>query len=158
MTVAIPTKTAPSDTPSATRRTYAVLGGRRTLRGGEESLADLQERIRRGLPYGALEAAMAALELSREQAAELLHVPLRTLSRRKRQHRLEPEESDRLVRLARVAGQAITVLGSGETASRWLRRPNRALGGAVPLELLDTDPGARRVEQELGRIEHGVMS
>jgi len=39
-----------------------------------------------------------------------------------------------------------------------LRRGNRALGGAAPVELLDTDGGARVVKQTLDRIAYGVFS
>jgi uncharacterized protein (DUF2384 family) len=39
-----------------------------------------------------------------------------------------------------------------ETATRWLRRTNWALGGASPLESIDTERGARTVEDVLGRI------
>jgi putative toxin-antitoxin system antitoxin component (TIGR02293 family) len=80
------------------------------------------------------------------------------LARRKDKRTLNPVESDRLYRLARVALMAIEVLGSHEKAKQWLERPNRALGGETPLSLLDTDIGARQVEAVLGRIEHGVFS
>jgi putative toxin-antitoxin system antitoxin component (TIGR02293 family) len=49
-------------------------------------------------------------------------------------------------------------LGDDETARRWLRRPNRALGGRTPLESLDTELGARLVENVLGRIAYGGVS
>jgi len=58
----------------------------------------------------------------------------------------------------RIAAQAAEVLGSEEKASRWLHSPNRALGGSRPLDVVDTDLGAREVEAVLGRIEHGVYS
>jgi putative toxin-antitoxin system antitoxin component (TIGR02293 family) len=45
-----------------------------------------------------------------------------------------------------------------ETATRWLKRPNRALGGAAPLDLIDTELGARSVENVLGRIAYGSVS
>lgn len=137
---------------------YETLGGPRVLRDSRPGLTELGERVRRGLPYAALEAVMGELGLSREQVAEALHLPERTLARRKKDRRLHPDESDRLFRLARIAAQAAEVLGSTEKAARWLQRPNRALGGRVPLGLLDTDPGTREVEEVLGRIEHGVYS
>jgi uncharacterized protein (DUF2384 family) len=40
----------------------------------------------------------------------------------------------------------------------WLQRPNRALNGELPIRLLDTDIGARQVEDILGKIEHGNVS
>jgi putative toxin-antitoxin system antitoxin component (TIGR02293 family) len=61
-------------------------------------------------------------------------------------------------RLGRITTLAVEVLGDAERATRWLQRPNRALGGAIPLALLDTDLGAQQVEHLLGRIEHGVFS
>ena len=57
-----------------------------------------------------------------------------------------------------IAARAVEVLGSEGKASRWLRRPNRALGGKPPVALLDTDLGTQQVEAVLGRIEHGVYS
>lgn len=137
---------------------YDTLGGPSVLREDASGLTELGERVRRGLPYAALEAVMARLGLSREQLAQALHLPERTLARRKKERRLHPDESDRLFRLARIAAQAADVLGSTEKAARWLQRPNRALGGRVPLALLDTDAGTREVEEVLGRIEHGVVS
>ena len=65
---------------------------------------------------------------------------------------------DRLYRLARIVALAKHYLGDGQAAHAWLRRPNRALGGAVPLDLLDTEPGARAVENVLGRIAYGGVS
>ena len=67
-------------------------------------------------------------------------------------------ESDRAVRLARVDTHAVEMLGEASTAAGWLNTPNRALGGEKPLDLLDTDVGARMVENVLGRIAYGVYS
>lgn len=85
-------------------------------------------------------------------------MPQRTIARRKKEQRLRADESDRLLRLARVVAQAAQTLGSEEKAVKWLRRPNRALGNQVPLEILDNDIGALQVDEVLGRIAHGVVS
>ena len=71
---------------------------------------------------------------------------------------LSPEESDRSTRVAGVMARAEEALGSREKASRWMRKNNRALGGKRPLDLLESDAGARMVERILGRIEYGVYS
>lgn len=135
-----------------------LLGGERVLRRKLSGPLEMVEALRAGLPYKSLEAVMAALGLSREEASAVLSVPLRTLVRRKQDRRLRADESDRLYRLARVAARAVQVLESAEKAALWLRRPNRALGGVVPLELLDTEAGTQEVEAVLGRIEYGVYS
>jgi putative toxin-antitoxin system antitoxin component (TIGR02293 family) len=114
--------------------------------------------VRTGLPYQSLESIRERLNLSLPEAAVVLHVPLRTLARRRQGRKLDADESDRLYRLARIAAQAVGVLGTDEKAAMWLRRPNRALNGEAPLSLLDTDLGARQIEDVLGRIEHGVVS
>lgn len=49
-------------------------------------------------------------------------------------------------------------LEADRPAHRWLRKPNRALGGRTPLSLLDTAPGAELVSDVLVRIEHGSFS
>jgi putative toxin-antitoxin system antitoxin component (TIGR02293 family) len=72
--------------------------------------------------------------------------------------RLQPEESDRVLRLALVISDADEVLGSREKAQRWLSKPNRALGGETPESLLATEYGAQLVREELSRIEHGVFA
>jgi putative toxin-antitoxin system antitoxin component (TIGR02293 family) len=89
---------------------------------------------------------------------QVLAIPWSTLARRKKAGRFRPDESDRIYRLARVAAMAAAVLEGKERAARWLREPNRALGGETPLRLLDTDIGGRQVEAILGRIEHGLWS
>ena len=120
--------------------------------------AELRAAILRGLPYASLEALASRFVIARKDLAALLRVPPRTLARRKRARRFEADESDRLFRIGRIAAQAEQVLGSCEKASAWLRQPNRALGGAVPLRQLDTDLGAREVEDVLLRIAHGIYS
>ena len=71
---------------------------------------------------------------------------------------LSPEESDRFARVLRLVALAEETFGDRDKARLWLRRPNRALEGRVPLDLLDTDGGARAVETILSRITHGVYS
>jgi len=83
----------------------------------------------------------------------------RTLTRRLSRHsRLTAAESDRTVRLARVYAVAVEMIGNAEKATQWLSTPNRALSGAVPIDELDTDLGAKEVENILGRIAYGVYS
>jgi putative toxin-antitoxin system antitoxin component (TIGR02293 family) len=58
--------------------------------------------------------------------------------------------------LVSVTARAIEVLGTREKALRWLRTPIRSLGDRTPLSQLETPDGITRVEDVLGRIEHGV--
>jgi putative toxin-antitoxin system antitoxin component (TIGR02293 family) len=142
---------------SSARLIKALEGGKvfRERRAGYSAVVD---RVRAGLPYAALEAVATRYEIPTEALVRVLHIPPRTLARRKQERRLRPDESDRLLRLARIAARAEEVLGSRENAAGWLREPIIALGGVSPLDYIDTELGAREVEHTLGRIEHGVYS
>lgn len=140
------------------RQIARALGGKTALRREVRTAEQLHERILEGLPYKAFEAVTAHYDLDQSAVSVVIHVPARTLARRKQSQRFQAEESDRLARVARAAAQAEEVLGSSVKAGRWLQKTNRALGGAVPLEHLSTEVGARQVEEVLARIAHGVPS
>ena len=71
---------------------------------------------------------------------------------------LTAEQSDRLLRVARVLAAAEETFGNRDNAAAWLRRPTQVLAGESPIDLLDTDEGAREVETLLGRIGHGIAA
>ncbi len=94
---------------------------------------------------------------SRKEIEELV-VPKRTLARRNANDvPLTADETDKAVRLARIAIEADRTFGNSEKAARWLRVENRALAGKAPIELLATETGSRIVEELLGQIEHGMF-
>lgn len=133
-----------------------VLGGRKVLGQVATGTTELLDLVRGGLPYEALESVLEVLALPQGKAADLLHIPARTMARRKHEARLHATESDRLYRIARVVAHALDVFEDETAARHWLHTPSRVLGGETPLSLLDTDVGAARVEVELGRIEYGL--
>ena len=119
--------------------------------------ARLAAAVRAGLPVALVDEVVAdgivtAAELDR------LAISRKTLAHRRGLGRLSPEQSDRLMRLLRVIAQARETFGGIDKAAGWLRRPTRALDGAAPLDLLDTDLGAQRVARVLGRIDHGIAA
>jgi putative toxin-antitoxin system antitoxin component (TIGR02293 family) len=142
----------------STARLVRTLGGKGVFRARPATYEAVIDKARTGLPYTALETLATRFEIAQETLVRVLHLPARTLARRKKTRRLSADESDRLLRLARVAARAEEVFGSQERAGDWLRGTVRALGGVRPLDLLDTDLGAQQVERILGRIEHGVYS
>jgi putative toxin-antitoxin system antitoxin component (TIGR02293 family) len=134
-----------------------VVGGPAIVGGDLEPGLAAVRLIRRGLPVGALQFV---LDSGRLTLAELDRVvlPRKTLANRRRLGTLTPEQSDRLVRVARVLAAAEATFGSQAKAGTWLRRPTTALAGERPLDLLDTDEGAREVSLLLGRIDHGIAA
>jgi putative toxin-antitoxin system antitoxin component (TIGR02293 family) len=134
-----------------------ALGGDKALQGKVHTLEQLRLGVQRGLPFQAFEAVAAKYGLPKPALSRVLRMPERTLMRRKHGARFLADESDRLVRVARIAALAEDVLGRRDRAGRWLQKANRALGGATPLDHLDTELGARQIEQILGRIGHGII-
>jgi putative toxin-antitoxin system antitoxin component (TIGR02293 family) len=133
----------------------AELGGKTTLGRTLNTADELQSAVREGFPAGVVEKVMDSAGLTLKELAISLDLSPRSLQRRRHGGRLARHESDRLYRLARIVALAKHYIGDGETAARWLKRPNRALGGRSPLELVDTELGARSVENVLGRIAYG---
>lgn len=43
-----------------------------------------------------------------------------------------------------------------DKATLWLKSPNHALGGQVPLQLIESEEGIILILDELGRIEQGI--
>lgn len=82
-------------------------------------------------------------------------ISARTYSRRREsQEPLTEAESDRLLRIARVAAEAERIFGDPARSRRWLTHESCLLG-AKPLDLLGSDIGSREVEAELMRIDSG---
>ena len=124
-----------------------------------ESDSELRLITREGLPVDTLTTLAQEIAVDRKTLAKIVGISERTLSRRiANGDRFTAEESDRVVRLARVVAMATDTLGTSQKASSWLQRPNRVLEDQRPLDLLDTDTGVRAVETVLGRIEYGLYS
>jgi putative toxin-antitoxin system antitoxin component (TIGR02293 family) len=142
---------SPSEQPDLLRRVQKFLGVHR-LRSDQ----DLVRLVEDGLATDAIE------ELRRWLTDEEIHsliVPRRTLThRRARKEALSREESDRAVRLARLAALAEQVFGDAERAWRWLRASKRQFAGRTPLQFMATEAGARLVEELLHRIDEGMAA
>jgi len=136
-----------------------ILGGRKVLGKTIKHAGDLAHLVRKGLPAGSVTALAEKLHLGHSVLSRKLGIPQRTLTRRLSQASLlTPAESDRTFRIARVYAHAVEMIGDEDKAIEWMSTPNRALGGERPLDQLDTDMGARMVEDVLGRIAYGVYS
>lgn len=126
---------------------------------GQHEVEDLDERLARieaGFAAETVEQLRTRLDLSMAAMARLLGVSARTLGRRQEEGHLTAAESDRLYRYAQLFERAVAVLGSEQKARTWLKKEQWALGDRTPLEIARYEPGAREVEDLLGRIEHGI--
>ena len=114
--------------------------------------------VREGFAFTEIEKLRDRLELPMDRLAAFLGIARATLHRRKQAGQLTPDESEKVLRFTRLLDQATGIFGTEEEARRWLTRPKRGLGGAVPLEYAGSEIGAREVEMLLGRIDYSVYS
>src|SRR5271156_2469886 len=131
---------------------------------GAEPKTDLElaQIVRRGLPLGT-----QAIFLSHGMTKEEFHrivIPLRTF--RHRQERLNkgqdellsPDESDKAVRAARVMALAERVFANRDKALAWMRKAKKRFEGETPMQMLQTEAGARLVEQMLIQLDEGMFA
>jgi putative toxin-antitoxin system antitoxin component (TIGR02293 family) len=113
--------------------------------------------VRSRLPLTTLQGLLRA-GIS-EQEIDRFVIPQRT--RRHRAEKKQPltvEESDRAVRLVRIQTLAEETFGNREKAHTWLRRPLAELSREPPLDVAQTDSGARIIETILAKIAWGAAA
>lgn len=119
----------------------------------------ISKRVEKGLAFRALMRLQTNTGLSTSDLAEAVVIKLRTWQRRKEQGRLEPDESDRVLRFSRIFGKALELFeGDADAARQWLAASQPALDGERPIDLAKTDVGAREVEAVIDRLEHSVLT
>jgi putative toxin-antitoxin system antitoxin component (TIGR02293 family) len=134
------------------KRVQEMLGVNR-LRSDQDLVKLVEDRLATGVVDGLRQSGLTDDEIY------ALIVPRRTLTHRRARHEaLSRDESDRAVRLARIAALAEQVFGDSKRRWNWLRTEKRQFGGRSPLQLLVTEAGARLVEELLYRIDEGMAA
>jgi putative toxin-antitoxin system antitoxin component (TIGR02293 family) len=120
---------------------------------------DLIQQIERGFSFTTLLTLEANSGVSLALLASVIGIPERTLARRKTSGKLEPDESERLLRISTLFEKCVELFEGDVTAAvNWLTSPKKALNRQPPLLYARTELGAREVEDLIGRIDHGVFS
>ena len=121
--------------------------------------AEIIKRVEEGFSFHALERFQRITRIPTDDLAVLVAIKLRTLHRRKKEGRLDPDESDRLLRVSRVFAKTLDLFeGDAAAAKQWFYTPARALGGERPIDFARTDLGTREVEALVDRLEQGVLT
>ena len=104
----------------------------------------------------ALDRTVEYIASSPREAVRLRDRLVPPATRKRRKQRLKPAESERVERVARVMALAEEVWESREDARQFLTTPHALLGGERPLDLAQSEFGARRVEDLLWRLEYSL--
>jgi putative toxin-antitoxin system antitoxin component (TIGR02293 family) len=118
---------------------------------------DLARIVEKGLSTDTL-ALLKQKGLTFSEISEIVISPRTLKHRRARGEHLSHEETDRLVRVARIVAQAESVFGNHGKALLWLRTADDRIEGRTPLSMLHTDAGGRLIESMLWQIDEGVYT
>lgn len=109
---------------------------------------ELHRRLLEGLGGESLLVSSSMFLDTLQEAERFFHMSFKTL-KSKLGRTLDTGESELALRAARVTTAAAEVLGGYDAARRYMRTRNFALGGAMPMELIQTAEGERLVLNEL---------
>jgi putative toxin-antitoxin system antitoxin component (TIGR02293 family) len=151
----VQTKTAPAQRKTLEQTVYFRLGSLLEIDpiSSEGEIANIVERR---LSTRALDALKRAGFT--DKAVHELIIPRRTLEHRREQRKslLTEEESDKVVRLARIIVLARSVFGDIDKAWAWLCDADQ-FRGKDALAKASTSAGARQVEERLYQIYYGIF-
>lgn len=123
------------------------------------SFLEAAELVRTGLPFSAVGHLQRASGFTLARIKGIARISEGSFARLKQAGRLSQDASERLLRVSRLFERAISLFDGDQAAARhWLETPLPVLDGQRPLDAAQTEPGAREVEDLIGRIEHGVIS
>ncbi len=136
-------------------RVVDVLGGHAVLKRTVRTWRELEDAVNDGLPKRALQVMAGRALPQGAPAGSLVYrvVPIATFKRRSR---LTPEESARTERLARIVALAEGIWEERDDSRGFLNQPHPLLDDRTPLDVATTELGARRVEQLLHDVDHGL--
>jgi len=113
--------------------------------------------IRGGVAASVVDDMVEYLEVPKNVIFGVLRTPESTAHRLiKDKRNLDSAASERVMRVADILRMAEETFGEREAATQWLKSTNLALGGATPLSMLDTEPGAAEVRRVLSAINYGA--
>ena len=126
------------------------------------------DMIRHGIPAVEAKRILADLAIGQGAALRALNLSPATVNKKAKQDKtLSPEDSERVIGMARLVGQLEAIVqesgdpkGFDPTAwmARWLNDPLPALGGTRPIDLMDTMEGQALVSTVLAQLQSGAYA
>ncbi|UZO81738.1 DUF2384 domain-containing protein [Aquimarina sp. ERC-38] len=113
--------------------------------------------IRKGLPYGAIEALSKRSNIPVKHYLNALQIVQTTYNKKKKAKSiLSKKDSEFILTLTELFDYGCIVFNNEiEKFQRWLQKPNISLGGVSPDSLFDSLLGIQQVKNSLDRLEYG---
>ena len=114
--------------------------------------------VRDGVTKKDLELLKTKADLDYTMLAKALSVTRATLINKKRSERFGAGLSEKIVGMADLYSYGFEVFEDKERFNQWMSKPNKALGGQIPYDLIDNQFGREEVKNLIGRIDYGIYS
>ncbi|SFC91002.1 type II RES/Xre toxin-antitoxin system antitoxin [Spirosoma endophyticum] len=123
-----------------------------------QSVFDLIEVSRRGLSKKAVSIMARHLGITLTDLFVILHISARTWQRYTDEKLLPQDVTEKALQLANLYKQGEDIFGNPEKFKGWMNHPSPIFGGKKPIDLLDTQFGFQAIQDELVRIDWGVLA
>jgi putative toxin-antitoxin system antitoxin component (TIGR02293 family) len=115
--------------------------------------------VRKGISFSDFNKISDYVSLSFFEWHTILQMSERTLQRYKEEKkRFDTIHSERIIQILLLYKSGINVFGNKEKFKSWLESENFVLGKIKPKDLFDNSFGISLLNDELMRIQHGVLS
>ena len=114
--------------------------------------------VREGVSKKDLERLKTKTNLDYDKLSILLSTTRATLINKKGAAHFSASLGERIVSIADLYSYGFEVFEDETKFNEWVFRPNQALGGRPPFELIDNQFGREEVKNVIGRIDYGVYS
>ena len=122
------------------------------------SMLELVDLGRQGISKQLVTQLAESLMVSTTLMLTILHVSERTWQRYTASKLLPQDMTERALQLASLYQKGEETFGQAEKFRNWMLYPNPVFGGKRPIDLLDSLYGFRAIEDELIRIDYGVLA
>ncbi|MEO9069489.1 MAG: antitoxin Xre/MbcA/ParS toxin-binding domain-containing protein [Ginsengibacter sp.] len=114
--------------------------------------------VRDGVSKKDLELLKSKADLDYTMLAKALSVTRATLINKKRGEKFNSGLSEKILGMADLYSYGFEVFENEDRFNQWMARPNKALGGQIPYDLIDNQFGREEVKNLIGRIDYGIYS
>ena len=114
--------------------------------------------VRDGVSKNDLELLKSKTALDYTMLAKALAVTRATLINKKRNEKFNAGLSEKILGMADLYSYGFEVFEDENRFNQWMSKPNKALGGQAPYDLIDNQFGREEVKNLIGRIDYGVYS
>lgn len=125
----------------------------------DQDVAYLIDTVRKGVQFSLFKNIISHSPFSLSEWSKFLHLSERTMQRYKKEKKtFDALQSEKILQITLLYKRGIEVFGTPEKFNSWLDSKNLVLGNIAPKNLLDNSFGIHLLEEELTRIEHGVLA